>query len=71
MTTLPHESFVPLQVDAMVKVASPPPGFVLPNLANEIAFMEPGPVWGKPLDHILRTLSRMTRQTVESFADCF
>jgi hypothetical protein len=33
--------------------------------------MEPGPVWGKPLDHILRNLSRMTRQTVNSFADCF
>ena len=49
MTTLPHDSFVPLQVDAMLEVASPPPAFVLPNLANEIAFMEPGPVWGKPL----------------------
>jgi hypothetical protein len=62
VTTLPHDSF---------KVASPPPEFVLPNPATEITFMEPGPVWGKPLDHILRTLSRMTRQTIEGFADCF
>lgn len=71
VTTLPHDSFVPIQVDAMVKVQSPPNGWVLPNLANEVAFMEPGPVWGKPLDHILRNLSRMTRQTVNAFADCF
>jgi hypothetical protein len=71
VTTLPHDSFVPMQVDAMVKVQSPPPGWVLPNLASEIVFMEPGPVWGKPLDHILRNLSRMTRQTVNTFADCF
>jgi len=71
VTTLPHDSFVPMQVDAMVKVQSPPPGWILPNLASEIAFIEPGPVWGKPLDHILRNLSRMTRQTVNTFADCF
>lgn len=71
VTTMPHQSFVPLQVDAMLKVGDPPPGFVLPNLAQEIAFMEPGPVFGKPLVHILQNLSRLTRQTVESFADCF
>lgn len=71
VTTLPHDSFVPLQVGAVVKVQSPPTGWLLPTLANEIAFMEPGPVWGKPLDHILRNLSQMTLQTVQSFADCF
>jgi hypothetical protein len=60
-----------MQVDAMVKVQSPPREWVLPNLASEIVFMEPGPVWGKPVDHILRNLSRMTRQTVDTFADCF
>lgn len=71
VTTMPHQSFIPLQVDAMLKVADAPPGFVLPNLAQEVAFMEPGPVFGKPLAHIVQNLSRMTRQTVESFADCF
>src|SRR4051812_39800748 len=30
VTTLPHDSFVPMQVDAMVKVQSPPPGWILP-----------------------------------------
>jgi hypothetical protein len=70
-TTMPHDSFVPLQVDAMVKVAPAPSGFVLPNLATVVAFMEPGPVFGKPIDHILRNLSNMTRQTVLTFADCF
>ena len=59
------------QVDAMVKVAPAPSGFVLPNLATVVAFMEPGPVFGKPIDHILRNLSNMTRQTVLTFADCF
>ena len=33
--------------------------------------MEPGPVFGKPLAHTLGNLSRMTRETVDSFADCF
>jgi hypothetical protein len=70
-TTMPHDSFVPLHVDAMVKVAPVPSGFVLPNLASVVAFMEPGPVFGKPIDHILRNLSNMTRQTVLTFADCF
>lgn len=69
--TMPHQSFVPLQVDAMLKVGDAPHDFVLPNLAQEVAFMEPGPVFGKPLAHILQNLSRMTRQTVQSFADCF
>lgn len=70
-TTMPHQSFIPLQVDAILKVGDARPGFVLPNLAQEVAFMEPGPVFGKPLAHILQNLSRMTQQTVESFADCF
>jgi len=71
VTTLPHDSFVPLQVDAMVKVQSPPPEWVLRNLANEVAFIEPGPVWGKPMDDILGNLSCMTRETVNTFAECF
>jgi hypothetical protein len=33
--------------------------------------MEPGPDFWKPIDHILRNLSNMTRQTVLTFADCF
>jgi hypothetical protein len=71
VTTLPHHSFIPLQVDALLKVANARPGFVLPNLAHEVAFMEPGPVFGHPVDHILRNLSKMTRETVSSFSDCF
>lgn len=71
VTTMPHHSFIPLQVDAMFKVGGAPMGFVLPNLAHEVAFMEPGPVFGHPMDQILRNLSKMTRQTVLSFADCF
>jgi hypothetical protein len=71
ITTMPHRSFIPLQVDAMLKVGDAPTDFVLPNLAQEVAFLEPGPVFGKPLAHILQNLSRMTRHTVESFADCF
>jgi serine/threonine protein kinase len=71
VTTMPHQSFIPLQVDAMLKVGDARPGFVLPNLAQEVAFMEPGPVFGKPLAHILPNLSRMTHQTVASFADGF
>ena len=64
ITTMPHDSFVPLQVDAVVKIAPARPGFVPPNLASAVAFMEP--VFGHPMDHILRDLSRMTRQKVES-----
>ena len=71
VTTMPHHSFIPLQVDAVLKVGDAPMGFMLPNLAHEVAFMEPGPVFGHPMDHILRNLSKMTRQTVLSFADCF
>ena len=71
VTTLPHHSFIPLQVDALLKVANAGSGFVLPNLAHEAAFMEPGPAFGHPVDHILRNLSKMTRETVSSFADCF
>ena len=71
VTTMPHQSFIPLQLDAMLKVGDARPDFVLPNLAQEVAFMEPGPVFGKPLAHILENLCRMTRQTVESFVDCF
>src|SRR3954471_9795388 len=41
VTTLPHDSFVPMQVDAMVKVQSPPPGWILPNLASEM------PLWSR------------------------
>ena len=66
VTTLPHDSFVPLHVDAVVKIAPAKPGFVPPNLASAVAFMERGPVFGHPMDHILRNLSRMTRQKVES-----
>jgi hypothetical protein len=34
---LPHDSFVPLQVDAVVKIAPAKPGFVPPNLASAVA----------------------------------
>jgi hypothetical protein len=42
-----------------------------PSLADAVTFMEPGPVFGKPIVHILQNLSRMTRETVQWFADCF
>ena len=71
VTTMPHHSFLPLQQDALLKVAPVGPDFVLPNLAQEVCLCEPGPVFGLPIGHILRNLSRMTRETVESFADCF
>ena len=71
VTMMPHHSFIALQVDIMLKVGDAPMGFVLPNLAHEVAFMEPGPTFSHPMDHILRNLSKMTRETILSFADCF
>ena len=71
ITNMPHHSFVPLQVGTMIKIAPAPPGFIPPNLASVVAFMEPSPVFGYPVDHILRNLSKMTKETVLSFADCF
>jgi hypothetical protein len=69
--TMPHHSFAALQVDMRLKVGDVPNGFVLPNLAHAVCFMEPGPLFGHPMDHSLRNLSQRTRQTVLSFADCF
>ena len=60
-----------MQEDQLVKVGPVPSGFRLPNLAHVVAFMEPGPVFGKPVVHILQNLSRMTRETIELFPDCF
>lgn len=39
--TMPHHSFAPLQVDMMLRVGDVPNGFVLPNLAHAVCFMEP------------------------------
>jgi hypothetical protein len=69
--TVYPQVFVPLQEDQLVKVGPVPSVFRLPNLAHVVAFMEPGPVFGKPVVHILQNLSRMTRETIESFEDCF
>jgi hypothetical protein len=69
--TVYPQVYIPLQEDQLVKFGPVPPGFRLPNLARVVAFMEPGPVFGKPIVHILQNLSRMTRETVESFSDCF
>jgi len=71
VTTMPHPSCIPLQVDALLKVADAPSGFVLPNLAQDVAFTEPGPMFGKPVVQVLRTLSCMTRKTIESVSNCF
>lgn len=71
VTTMPHHSFAAMQTDMLLKVGNAPPAFVLPNLAQEVCFMEGGPVFMHPMDHILRNLSKMTRQTVLSFANCF
>jgi hypothetical protein len=71
VTTMPHHSFLPLQVDAMLRFVPPCPDFPVPNLANAVAFMEPGLLFGQPVEHILQNLLTMTRKTVESFADCF
>jgi len=71
VTTMPHHSLAAVQTDMLLKVGDAPPGFVLPNLAQEICFMEGSPMFLHPMDHILRNLSKMTRQTVQSFAGCF
>jgi hypothetical protein len=63
--------YVPLQEDQMIKLAPASSQMPLPSLAHALTFMEPGPVFGKPVVNILRNLSRLTRETVESFADCF
>lgn len=44
---------------------------VFPNVADAVIFHEAGPPDGWPLGHILQKLNDMTRETVESFADCF
>jgi hypothetical protein len=65
------EAFVPLQEDAVFIFSRVPPGAVVSfDFATDITFNEPGPVFGKPIVHILQNLSSMTRVTVESFADC-
>jgi hypothetical protein len=69
--TVYPQVYVPLQVDQMIKVAPATSRMRLPSLAHAVTFMEPGPVFGKPIVHILPNLSRMTRETVQSFADCF
>lgn len=43
VTTMPHHSFAAVQVDALIKVGNAPPEFALPNLAQELCFMESGP----------------------------
>ena len=71
VTTMPHHSFLPLQQDALLKIGPVRPDFVLPNLAQEVCFSEPGPVFGHPIGHILSNLSKLTRETLESFRGCF
>lgn len=71
VTTMPHHSFAAVQVDALIKVGNAPPDFALPTLAQELCFMESGPQFLQPVDHNLRHLSQLTRQTVLSFSDCF
>ena len=66
------EAFVPLQVDAVFLFNGVPPGrTVTMPLATHVTFNEPGPVFGHPIVHILQNLSKMTRDTIQSFADCF
>jgi hypothetical protein len=67
--TVHPQVYVPLQEDQLMKVGPMAADFRVPNLAHAIAFMEPGPVFGKPVVHILRNLSRMTRETLKSFGD--
>ena len=69
--TVYPQVYVPLQVDQMIKLAPATSRMRLPSLAHAVTFMEPGPVFGKPIVRILQNLSRMTRETVQSFADCF
>ena len=71
VTTMPHHSLAAIQADMVLKVGDAPPGFVLPNLAQEVCFLEDGPAFLQPMDHNLRNLSKMTRQTVLSFGDSF
>jgi len=71
MTKMPEHSYAPLQEGQMMVFGDVQPNFRLPPLAHAVAFMEPGPVFGHPIGNILRNLNAMTRETVESFADCF
>jgi hypothetical protein len=41
------------------------------NFADDVIFHESGPPSGWPLGHILQNLNNMTRETVDSFEDCF
>jgi hypothetical protein len=41
------------------------------NFADDVIFHESGPPSGWPLGHILQNLNKMTRETIEGFADCF
>jgi hypothetical protein len=41
------------------------------NFADDVIFHESGPPSGWPLGHILQNLNNMTRETVESFGECF
>jgi hypothetical protein len=66
------EAHVPMQEGAVFLFTDVQrPDWQPPNLAHVVAFMEPGPVFGMPVVHILRNLSTMTRNTVDCFADCF
>jgi len=40
-------------------------------MAGAVAFTEAGPFHELPVQDVLGKLTRMTRQTVDSFGDCF
>lgn len=66
------EAFFPILPGAMIIATDVKPGQQLTHsFADDVIFHESGPPSGWPLTHILRNLNAMTRETVESFADCF
>jgi hypothetical protein len=66
------EAFFPILPGAMIIANDVKPGQqITRSFATDIIFHESGPPSGWPLAHILRNLNGMTRDTIESFADCF
>lgn len=66
------EAFFPIEPGRMIIANGIEPGASFDhNFADDVIFHESGPPSGWPLGHILQNLNKMTRNTIESFADCF
>jgi hypothetical protein len=66
------EAFFPVRPGAMIIANGIPPAAPFNrSLTDDVIFHESGPPSGWPLGHILQNLNNMTRETIQSFADCF